>query len=178
MPTTSSVSGTLRIFVKGNPFSGKTEVYDNLVIRPNDSIVNKVYIEELDEVEKFLINKSSVPKYTSTFQVPTENDEGQFYIQDVNVTFPVGGLWNLDISSEFFENYLVTLNDIGVSFDEYKTNLISRFFYFVVLVGKKFKLNQNSLLSNNLFGKRFNFSFLTFFLSLWFRLKIYFLMSK
>jgi hypothetical protein len=37
------------------------------------------------------------------------------------------GLWNLDIRSDRFELYLEDLNEIGVNFDAFKTNLIARF---------------------------------------------------
>ena len=37
VPTPSLTSGTLRIFVKGNPFSGQTTIYENIVVRPNDN---------------------------------------------------------------------------------------------------------------------------------------------
>lgn len=127
IPTNSLTSGTLRLYVKGNPFSGETIVTDNIVVRPNDSVVNEVFNQNLDEVENFLLNRLVTPIYTSTFQVPTESDDGTYYINNVNLTWPLNGLWNLDIVSNIFTSYVQSLSDISVSFDEYKTNLISRF---------------------------------------------------
>ena len=40
-PTTSLSTGILKFYVQGNPFSGQSFTYDNLVIRPNDTEVNK-----------------------------------------------------------------------------------------------------------------------------------------
>jgi len=60
-PTTSLTSGVLKIFLKGDVFSGKTETYDDLVIRPNDYEVNKVFNEKFDEVQRFLLNRNVVP---------------------------------------------------------------------------------------------------------------------
>lgn len=127
IPTTSLSSGTLKIYVKGNPFSGQSNTYDDLVIRPNDLEVNKVFNENLDEVQRFLLNRDVVPKYTATFQVPADADDGTYYVLNQNVTWPLYGSWNLDIITPAFTNYLTTLNGLSESFDLYKTNLISRF---------------------------------------------------
>jgi len=126
-PTTSSTTGTLRLYFKGNVFPGQTETYDDLVIRPNDYQVNRVLNEDLDEVQRFLLNRNVVPIYTATFQVPNENDDGTFYIQNKLVTWPLYGDWNLDILTNSFTTYLTTLNEISLSFDGYQTNLVSRF---------------------------------------------------
>ncbi len=127
IPTTSLVDGTLTISVIGNPFSGNTESFDNLLIRPNDYEVNRVFNEEFDEVEKFLLNRNVNPKYTATFSVPKESDDGTYYSINQNITWPLNGSWNIDIISSQFTNYLTDLNTIAESLDSYKTNLISRF---------------------------------------------------
>ena len=127
IPTTTLTSGVLNISVKGNPFNYQTIIYDDLVIRPNDYQVNKVLNEDLDEVQKFLLNRNVTPIYTATFQVPRQSDEGSYYTLNENVSWPIYGIWNLDIITPSFTNYLTTLNDICESFDTYNTNLISRF---------------------------------------------------
>jgi len=126
-PTTSQTTGTLKLYIKGDVFLGETIIYDDLVIRPNDYEVNKVFNENLDEVQRFLLNRNVVPNYTAIFQVPSENDDGSFYIQNKMVTWPLYGKWNLDILTNSFTTYLSTLNDVSVSFDGYQTNLVSRF---------------------------------------------------
>ena len=126
-PTTSLTSGVLKIYLKGDVFSGKTETYDDLVIRPNDYEVNKVFNEKFDEVQRFLLNRNAVPIYTSTFKVPRDNDDGTFYIENKKITWPLYGNWNLDILTNSFTSYLTTLNNVSVSFDGYQTNLVSRF---------------------------------------------------
>jgi hypothetical protein len=127
VPTSNLTSGTLTISVSGNPFNYQTIIYDDLVIRPNDYQVNKVLNEDLDEVQKFLLNRNVTPIYTATFQVPKQTDEGSYYTLNENVSWPIYGVWNLDIITPSFTNYLTTLNDISESFDSYNTNLISRF---------------------------------------------------
>jgi hypothetical protein len=127
VPTTSLTSGTLKLYVYGNPFSGKTFTNDDLVIRPNDLEVNKVFNENLDEVENFLLNRNVSPKYTATFKVPKEAEDGSYYIQNTNISWPLYGEWNIDIITKSFETYITTINNISESFDLYRTNLVSRF---------------------------------------------------
>lgn len=126
-PTESLSNGNLVIYVQGNPFSGENISYENLVIRPNDSIVNKVFNEDLDEVENFLLNRKDTPLYTATFKIPSITDTGEYYLNNTTITWPLFGIWNIDISTSDFNTYLQSLNDIAVEFDSYKTNLISRF---------------------------------------------------
>jgi hypothetical protein len=127
-PTNNLDSGVLRIVVEGDPFSGQTFTFDDLIIRPNDYEVNRIFNEELDVVENFLLNRDTNPMYTATFQVPKQTDNGRYYTGYENITWVLDGGWNIDITSKSFEIYLETLNNIASSFDESTTNLISRFF--------------------------------------------------
>lgn len=126
-PTESLFSGYLKFNVTGNPFSGSNFVYDTLIIKPNSFYTEKSFTEPFDEVEEFLLNRLITPKYTAEFKVPKETDDGQKYIENVILTWPLGGVWNLDISSLAFLNYLKSLNEIAIAFDESNTNLIVRF---------------------------------------------------
>jgi len=127
-PSDSLFSGNLEFFVSGAPFgTTATTSEDNFQIRPSDFVVDKVFFEDFDEVEKFLMNRLIVPEYTAFFQVPQQNDDGQFYTQTVQVTWPKDGPWNLNIRGTSFENYLTQLQDIAINLDSFKTNLISRF---------------------------------------------------
>jgi hypothetical protein len=89
--------------------------------------VNKVFNENLDEVENFLLNRNVSPKYTATFKVPKEAEDGSYYIQNTNISWPLYGEWNIDIITKSFETYITTINNISESFDLYRTNLVSRF---------------------------------------------------
>jgi hypothetical protein len=127
-PTNSLTSGILNITVQGNPFSGGSSYSDNFIIRPNDLEVNRVFSEEFDEVENFLLNRNVTPIYTATFQTPSETEDGSYVINRTNLTWPLNGSWNLDIQSGAFDTYLNSLNEISEFFDTYQTNLISRFY--------------------------------------------------
>ena len=126
-PTNSLTSGFLRVFVTGTPFIDEDVVYGDIIIRPNDMEVNKVFNENLDEVENFLLNRAITPTYSAVFNVPKQTDDGTYYVSKQVITWPLYDLWNIDIITGAFFNYLSNLNAISESFDEFKTNLISRF---------------------------------------------------
>jgi hypothetical protein len=126
-PTESLTTGTLTISVFGNPFSGQSEVFNSLIIRPNDLEVSKVFNETFDEVEKFLLNRYSNPIYTANFNVPVENEDGTYSSNKQKITWPLNGNWNIDILTASFTRYLEQLDGVANSIDGYKTNLISRF---------------------------------------------------
>jgi hypothetical protein len=126
-PTESLTTGTLTVSVFGNPFSGQSEVFNSLIIRPNDLEVSKIFNETFDEVEKFLLNRYSNPIYTANFNVPVENEDGTYSSNKQKITWPLNGNWNIDILTASFTRYLEQLDGVANSIDGYKTNLISRF---------------------------------------------------
>ena len=99
-PSQSLDSGFLEIYVVGDPFNTASPiVYESFIVRPNDLVSDKVFQENLDEVEKFLMNRLVVPEYTAYFQVPQQNEFGQFYVEYKQVTWPKDGIWNLDLKT-------------------------------------------------------------------------------
>ena len=127
VPSNSLNSGVLSFYVSGSPFGNNSNVTDNYIIKLNDLTTDKVFEENFDEVEKFLLNRLIKPEYTAIFQVPEQLESGEFYTNYQKVTWPKDGEWNLDIRSFLFESYLEQLQDIAVNLDSFKTNLISRF---------------------------------------------------
>ena len=127
-PSETLSSGYLTFYVSGAPFgTTASTINDDFQIRPNDFIVDKVFAETFDEVEKFLVNRLIRPEYTAIFQVPQQNEYGQEYTDYQQVTWPKDGPWNLDIRSFLFDRYLEEIQAIAINLDEFKTNLISRF---------------------------------------------------
>ena len=128
VPSETLSLGYLQFYVSGAPFgTSATTINDDYQIRPNDYIVDKVFQESFDEVEKFLVNRLVRPEYTAVFQVPQQNEYGQIYTDYQQVTWPKQGPWNLDIRSFLFDDYLEQIQAIAVNLDSFKTNLISRF---------------------------------------------------
>jgi hypothetical protein len=127
-PSRTLSEGSIAFYVSGAPF-GVTALTseENYQIRPNDFVVDRVFSENFDEVEKFLLNRLVRPEYTAVFQVPQQTEGGQFYTEYRSVTWPKDGVWNLDIRSFLFDDYLTQLEAIAVNLDSFKTNLISRF---------------------------------------------------
>lgn len=64
-PTQSLTAGTLTLTVNGNPFSGQTTSYSDLNIRLNPMTTEMVFIQDFDEVEKFILNRKNNPIYTA-----------------------------------------------------------------------------------------------------------------
>ena len=127
-PSQTLNNGYLAFYVSGSPFgTTATTIQDSFQIRPNDYIVDKVFIERFDEIEQFILNRLVQPIYTAIFQVPAQDLDGQFYVNYQQVTWPKDGVWNLDIRSDQFDSYLTQLQDIAENLDSFKTNLISRF---------------------------------------------------
>ena len=126
VPTTEN-DQYLRVYVIGEPFPNQYQTEEDIIIRPTDFYVNKVFNEDLDAVENFLLNRQNYPLYTAYFQVPVENEDGTYTFSYQTLRFPTDGKWNLDLRTKSFENYLSELNKFATSFDSYKTNLISRF---------------------------------------------------
>ena len=124
---TIDTDNTLKLYIEGNPFNGASDIFSSIVIRPTDYYVNKVFNEDFDQVENFLLNREITPKYTAYFSKPVENDDGSYTITQEIATFPIGGIWNLSISGNDFNAYLLKLSSIAENLDEYRTNLISRF---------------------------------------------------
>ena len=126
-PSTSLSAGTLTVTVQGKPFGSASSSSENIILRPNKFYTEEIFQDSFDEVEKFLLNRLVRPKYTALFRVPREDDNGNYYTSVENITWPILGLWNLDISTVGYDNYLEKINEISLVMDRYKTNLISRF---------------------------------------------------
>jgi len=124
---TTPNSTYLKLYINGNPFPNQTTTDQNFTIRPNDMYVNKVFIDDFDGVENFLLNRNITPKYVAFFNVPVLQEDGNYKFTYDSATFPVDGPWNIDIRSNLFNQYLEKLNNFARNFDDYKTNLISRF---------------------------------------------------
>lgn len=124
--STSLFTGEISFTVNGKPFPSIVTT-DYLVIRPNSYYTEVSFTEPFDEIEEFLLNRLIVPKFTANFQVPKQNDNGEFYTDFVTVTWPLDGTWNLDIRTSTFQDYINKLGEIAENFDTFRTNTVARF---------------------------------------------------
>ena len=125
-PSDTLTGGTVIVTVKGKPFTSTTTT-TKILLKPNNLVTEKIFQDDFDEVEDFLLNRKTNPIYTTTFRYP-DYDSDNNYVMFVNeITWTLDGFWNLDIRSSKFDTYLETINRIAENLDNYKTNLISRF---------------------------------------------------
>jgi len=120
----------LSITTRGNPFPdliGTTFGPRTYHLRPNNNEV-ELFFSELTDLESILLNRLVSPKYTYTFDVPLQTENGTNYIETRTVTWPVSDGYNIDINTDAYADYVTTLFDIGNDFDKNKTNLVSRRF--------------------------------------------------
>ena len=131
VPTQSLTGGTVTFTVMGDPFNNKTsiitETKETLIIKPNNLITEQIFTDSFDEIEDFLLNRKTIPMYTANFKYPDYDDDGNFVMYNERATWKKNVYWNLDITSENFDNYLGKLQKIAEALDNYKTNLINRF---------------------------------------------------
>ena len=126
-PTTGNTNtGILRITVEGNPFSGNSVTTDSFYLKPNTLTTEEVF-DGMEDVEKYLVERTTTPIYTAKFDQPRETSTGKLVKSSVSVTWPSTDNWNLIINGGLFESYLNRLYDIADTYDSYKTNLVSRF---------------------------------------------------
>jgi len=127
IPSTVLSAGTVTVTVEGNPFSGSSSTTSTLVLRPNKFETEVAFKEPFDEVEDFLLNRFSNPPYKATFDLVEETDSGRFVKTKKSAVWPKNGLWNLDIVTERFDEYLAEISNIALLLDTNKTDLIVRF---------------------------------------------------
>lgn len=114
----------LKFTVSGNPFNNLTNYSVNYLIKPNNQNV-ELFFDKLDDLSKILLNRESIPLYTSTFIVKKDDESGE---TEEKITWPLTkDNWNIVINGIEFENYIKTLYDVSDEIDTYKSNLIIRF---------------------------------------------------
>ena len=117
----------MTLIVSGSPFgTDPTPSTTPFYLKPQKYHSQKS-LDDLDSVEKFLLNQRTTPQYTSTFKVMSETEGGQNYIKKISYTWPKSDLVNIDITSQKYLDYVQNLVDVGKKLDEDKTNLVSRF---------------------------------------------------
>lgn len=126
--STSATTGYVYIQTEGNPFpaaSGGT-LLTNFHIKPNFSYFEN-YINGLDDFSAYLLNRDNSPQYTAIFKEPIETENGNDIFVDRVYTWPVTDGYNLDTNTNAFDTYYNDLIDLGDTYDNYKSDLISRF---------------------------------------------------
>jgi hypothetical protein len=98
--------------------------FNGLHIRPKIAYINN-FFNNLNDLEKILLNKYSNPLYTSIFSIPEEDENG---IQNVLTKFTWGipDGWNIDITSTAYAQYIDALTSAASVLDSYSTDNLYR----------------------------------------------------
>ena len=126
--TESDTKNKIILTVEGDCFTGYVGYYENYLIRPNNGIVENFY-NELDDLERVLINRETYPKFNAGFNVLRDTNDGNITETiTVYANWPISkDGWNIQIVGLDYENYLETISSYAEEIDNYKSNLIVRF---------------------------------------------------
>ena len=125
--TTSLFSGNIGVTVAGNPFPGNTTSSQSLHLKPKHKYVDE-FFTALDEYEAELLNRNVIPQYTATFKEVVETTDGLTVFVDRNFTWPTTDGYNIDNMTPQYAQYFESLLRLAADYDDYKTDLVSRFF--------------------------------------------------
>lgn len=108
-----------RIFIGDGKYSGYH-------IRLKREKVKELLLEFSDE-EKTLLDFTTQPLFTATFDYPHEDSEtGRIVTYQKKFTWPTDGGWNIDITSSRYAKYVEGLLEIADFYDEYYTDNLWR----------------------------------------------------
>tara|TARA_R110000796_G_scaffold219934_1_gene336025 strand:+ start:50634 stop:53600 length:2967 start_codon:yes stop_codon:yes gene_type:complete len=120
--TNSSISVT----VAGNPFPNYSSYIINYHVKPNDTKVEEFFFN-LNEFENNLLNRLTIPEYTSNFKVYNESETGDIIETVRKLTWPISDGYNIDFNSISYANFVTQLLEIADINDNSKSNLMVRF---------------------------------------------------
>lgn len=106
-------------YIKNNDLYGKT------IIEPKQEIIDKFW-DSLDDFQRVLLNKETIPLYTSIINTPFTADTGYYYTPQY-YTWPTVGTSITPYFTGFeFQNYINSLIELSEFHDDYDTNNIWR----------------------------------------------------
>jgi len=124
--STTVSTGFLTIVCEGNPFSGNTSLSITYHIKPIQNVIDN-FFNSISYFQSYLLNRDTTPKYTATFSVIEEDSNGITSFTEQSFTFPTSDGYNIDINTSLYQLYLNDLNNLALTYDQYKTDLVSRF---------------------------------------------------
>jgi hypothetical protein len=96
-------------------------------IKPKDEYVEE-FFTSLNDLQSQLLNRYTVPKYTSRLMIPIKNDEGDYdgtFSPKLFTWYTYDG-WNIDVTSNAYEKFIVELTDASIWIDRNKSDYIYR----------------------------------------------------
>lgn len=128
IPANSTTNSTIGLTVEGDPFgfNGDVNSKPTYHIKPNKLIVEK-FFNSLDSFENNLLNRLTLPKYTSSYKYKEEQDDGTITLGEETLTWPVTDGYNIDYDTTDYVRFVNRLAEISKAKDETESNLITRF---------------------------------------------------
>lgn len=108
-----------------NDFYLNVSPNDSFLIKPIDLEIEK-FFKMLSEFEKTLLDRNSLPKYTSSFYINMIDDFGVTINTEKVVTWPVLDGYNIEFDSEEYSDYVTKLIEISENSDSIDSDIISR----------------------------------------------------
>ena len=128
--STNEVSGYVNMVVEGDPFkditttaTSRTSIYH---IRPNKLKVDE-FFNNLNSFEQNILNRYTVPKYTSTYDYDRVGSDNVIYKSQKSITWPLSDGYNIDFSTNDYVRYVNELIAIATSSDKVSSDILTRF---------------------------------------------------
>jgi len=113
--------------VKGDVFSGQPSASNfTYHVKPNELNYNK-FFNGLPDFESYLLNRITLPLFTSTFKYPIKTDLGVILNISSTLTWPVSDGYNIDFDTNPYLEYVSSLLNLAENNDSNSSNLINRF---------------------------------------------------
>jgi len=127
--STTKLNSYVYVKTSGNCFSGLTGTSGSVKyhLKPNNIKVDK-FFNELNDFEKHLLNRYSLPKYRSLFYIKLFHDNGNIVYMPKPFTWPTSDGYNLDFDSPSYISYVGGLIELADETDLQQSDLVSRFF--------------------------------------------------
>jgi len=118
----------ITIETKGDPFGFNGSVNSNPTyhIRPNSENVES-FFNALSDYETNLLNRLTVPIYTSKFEFKKQEDDGTVSLGEETLSWPVSDGYNIDFDTTDYVSFVTKLLEISKDKDGIETNLMTRF---------------------------------------------------
>lgn len=128
--STNEISGYINLVVEGDPFkditttaTSRTSIYH---IRPNKLKVDE-FFNNLNSFEQNILNRYTVPKYTSTYDYDRVGSDNVVYKSKKSVTWPLSDGYNIDFSTNDYVRYVNELIAIATTSDKVSSDILTRF---------------------------------------------------
>lgn len=93
--------------------------------RPKDIVLDE-FFKSLNDFQTELLNRFTVPKYTSKFEIPTITSLGTKVFKRKSFTWPTTDGYNIDIDTSEYDTYLISLFQVARDYDLEKSNIMVR----------------------------------------------------